>query len=102
MRSAITLTALIARGHWDEFAMHVRAARRNGLTVEEIREVLLQAAVYIAVPSANHGFAVAEQELARYEQPEGETTTETAPATDTDHHDANDSGRARGPDAGDR
>jgi len=104
MRSAITLTALIARDHWDEFAMHVRAARRNGLTVEEIQEVLLQAAVYVGVPSANHAFAVAEQELARYEQSEGEATTETAPATDTatDNHDANDSGRTRGPEAGDR
>jgi len=100
MRSAITLTALIARDHWDEFAMHVRAARRNGLTVEEIQEVLLQAAVYLGVPSANHAFAVAEQELARFEQPEGETPIETD--TDTDHHDAHDSGRALGPEAGDR
>ena len=70
MRSAITLTALVARDHWDEFAMHVRAARRNGLTVEEIQEVLLQAAVYLGVPAANHAFAIAEQEIARYEQTE--------------------------------
>jgi 4-carboxymuconolactone decarboxylase len=76
-RSAITLTALIARDHWDEFAMHVRAARRNGLTVEEIQEVLLQAAIYLGVPSANHAFAIAEQEIARYEQ------TETGP--DAEH-----------------
>ena len=48
--------------------------------------------------SANHAFAVAEQELARFEQSEGETTIDT----DTDHHDAHDSGRARGPEAGDR
>jgi 4-carboxymuconolactone decarboxylase len=70
MRSAITLTALIARDHWDEFAMHVRAARRNGLTVEEIQEILLQAAVYLGVPAANHAFAVAEQELARHDEDE--------------------------------
>jgi 4-carboxymuconolactone decarboxylase len=96
-RSAITLTALIARDHWDEFAMHVRAARRNGLTVAEIQEVLLQSAVYLGVPSANHAFAIAEQELTRHEQSEGETAIETVP--DRDDHDT---GRARGPEAGDR
>ncbi|MEU7476359.1 4-carboxymuconolactone decarboxylase [Lentzea sp. NPDC042327] len=63
MRSAITLTALIARGHWDELAMHVKAARRNGLSTEEIKEVLLQSAIYCGVPSANHAFAVARRAL---------------------------------------
>ena len=58
-RSAITLTALIAGGHWDELALHVRAARTNGLTPEEIAEVILHAAVYCGVPAANHAFAVA-------------------------------------------
>jgi 4-carboxymuconolactone decarboxylase len=58
-RSMITLTALMAAGHWNEFAMHVRAARRNGLTADEIAEVILQAAVYCGVPVANHAFAVA-------------------------------------------
>jgi 4-carboxymuconolactone decarboxylase len=72
MRSAITLTALIARDHWDEFAMHVRAARRNGLTVQEIQEVLLQAAVYLGVPAANHAFAIAQQEIAAFEQEQGD------------------------------
>ena len=62
-RSMITLTALVAGGHWDELAMHVRAAVRNGLTVDEIGEVLLQTAVYCSVPSANHAFAVAQQVL---------------------------------------
>jgi 4-carboxymuconolactone decarboxylase len=66
-RSAITLTALIACGHWDELAMHVRAARRNGLTVEEIGEVLLQSAIYCGVPAANHAFAVAGEVLAEEE-----------------------------------
>ncbi|HEY1237427.1 MAG TPA: 4-carboxymuconolactone decarboxylase [Solirubrobacterales bacterium] len=63
MRSAITLTALIARGHFDELAMHVRAARRNGLSDDEIKEVLLQSAVYCGVPAANRAFAVADEVL---------------------------------------
>jgi len=62
-RSMITLTALVAGGHWDELAMHVRAAVRNGLTVDEVREVLLQTAVYCSVPSANRAFAVAQRVL---------------------------------------
>ena len=89
MRSAITLTALIARDHWDEFAMHVRAARRNGLTVDEIQEVLLQAAIYLGVPAANHAFAVAEQEIARYEQAEPDSETDSEPDSEPDaEHDA--------------
>ena len=63
-RSCITLTALIALGHFEELAMHVRAALRNGLTPDEIKEVLLQAAVYCGVPAANHAFTVAQQVLA--------------------------------------
>jgi len=63
-RSAITLTALTALGHWHELALHVRAARRNGLTPEEIGEVLLQCAVYCGVPAANRAFAVAQEALA--------------------------------------
>jgi 4-carboxymuconolactone decarboxylase len=67
-RSAVTLTALIARGHWDELGMHVRAARRNGLTVTEIQEVLLQCAVYCGVPAANHAFSIAQDALAATDQ----------------------------------
>lgn len=63
-RSMITLTALIARGHHDELAMHVRAARRNGLTVDEITEVILQSAIYCGVPDANTAFRIAGQVLA--------------------------------------
>lgn len=59
-RSMITLTALIARGHHEELAMHVRAALRNGLTVEEIKEVVLQSAIYCGVPDANAAFRVAQ------------------------------------------
>ena len=63
-RSMITLTALIARGHHEELAMHVRAARRNGLTVDEIKEVYLQSAIYCGVPDANTAFRIASQALA--------------------------------------
>jgi 3-oxoadipate enol-lactonase/4-carboxymuconolactone decarboxylase len=63
-RSCVTLTALVAHGHLDELAMHVRAALRNGLTREEIGEVLLQSAVYCGVPAANAAFGVAQRTLA--------------------------------------
>lgn len=63
-RSMVTLTALVARGHHEELAMHVRAARRNGLTVDEIKEVLLQTAVYCGVPDANTAFRIAAGVLA--------------------------------------
>ncbi|WGX94974.1 4-carboxymuconolactone decarboxylase [Nocardioides sp. L-11A] len=59
-RSVAVLTATIALGHWEEFAMHVRAARTNGLSDDEIVEVILQAAIYCGVPAANHAFAVAK------------------------------------------
>jgi len=62
-RSAITLTALVALNHHEELAMHVRAALRNGLTPDEIKEVLLQAAIYCGVPAANRAFAVAQAVL---------------------------------------
>ena len=63
MRSAITLTALVALGREEELAMHVRAALRNGLTPDEIGEVLLHCAVYCGVPAANGAFAVAQRVL---------------------------------------
>lgn len=66
-RSMITLTALVAHGHYEELAMHVRAARRNGLTPEEIGAVLLQTAVYCGVPAANSAFAAAQRVLAEDE-----------------------------------
>ncbi|MEU8785778.1 3-oxoadipate enol-lactonase [Streptomyces sp. NPDC048637] len=62
-RSCVTLTALVAGGHHEELAMHVRAALRNGLTPDEIGEVLLQTAVYCGVPAANAAFAVADRTL---------------------------------------
>ena len=63
-RSMITLTALIARGHHEELAMHVRAARTNGLTDDEIKEVILQSAIYCGVPDANTAFRIAQKVLA--------------------------------------
>jgi 3-oxoadipate enol-lactonase / 4-carboxymuconolactone decarboxylase len=62
-RSMITLTALIARGHDDELAMHVRAARTNGLSDDEIKEVILHSAIYCGVPAANTAFRIAKQVL---------------------------------------
>lgn len=64
LRSAVTMTALVAHGHWGELEMHVRAARRNGLTDAEIVEVLLQTAVYCGVPAANSAFKIAQRVLA--------------------------------------
>jgi 4-carboxymuconolactone decarboxylase len=62
-RSMITLTALAALGRDEELALHVRAAVRNGLTREQITEVLLQVAIYAGVPAANRAFAVAQDVL---------------------------------------
>jgi 3-oxoadipate enol-lactonase/4-carboxymuconolactone decarboxylase len=62
-RSFITLTALVALGRHEELATHVRAALRNGLTPDEIKETLLHCAVYCGVPAANSAFAVAQRVL---------------------------------------
>ena len=62
-RSVAVLTAMIALGHHDEFSMHVRAALRNGLTVDEIKEVILQAGLYCGVPAANQAFKLAQRVL---------------------------------------
>ncbi|HKY25751.1 MAG TPA: 4-carboxymuconolactone decarboxylase [Gaiella sp.] len=62
-RSCITLTALVATGREHELEMHVRAALRNGLTPDEIGEVLLQCAVYCGVPAANGAFAIAQRAI---------------------------------------
>jgi 3-oxoadipate enol-lactonase/4-carboxymuconolactone decarboxylase len=67
-RSLITLTALVARGHHEELALHLRAARTNGLTVEEIKELLLQTAIYCGVPAANTAFRIAQQVLAEEDE----------------------------------
>ncbi len=72
-RSCITVAMLASQGSEHELAMHVRAARRNGVTVDELKEVLLQVAVYAGVPRANRAFAIAREALAEAE-PEVEAT----------------------------
>jgi 4-carboxymuconolactone decarboxylase len=62
-RSCITLTALVALGRDHELPIHIRGALRNGLTPDEIKEVLLQTAVYCGVPAANSAFAIAQRVL---------------------------------------
>ena len=64
MRSAVTLAILMTLRAEEEFGMHVRAALRNGLTPDEIGEVLLHSAIYAGVPAANTAFAVAQRVLA--------------------------------------
>lgn len=71
-RSCMVLTAMIALGAWDEFRMHVRAAFNNGLTEADIKEVILQSAIYCGVPAANHAFKEAASVIA--ERNAGEKT----------------------------
>jgi 4-carboxymuconolactone decarboxylase len=63
-RSAITLSALVALGREHELAMHIRGGLRNGLTREEIGEVLLHSAIYCGVPAANRAFAIFQDVMA--------------------------------------
>lgn len=66
-RSVAVITSLIAHGHHEELAMHLRAGIRNGLTVEEITEVILQSAIYSGVPAANNAFRVAQEVFAAHD-----------------------------------
>ncbi len=66
-RSCITLAMLVALNRSEELALHVRAALRNGLSPEEIKEVLLQTAIYCGVPAANSAFALAQRVIAEVE-----------------------------------
>ena len=63
-RSMITIAMLVALNRGEELKMHIRSALRNGVTREELREVLLQTAIYCGVPAANSAFHLAEQVLA--------------------------------------
>jgi 4-carboxymuconolactone decarboxylase len=63
-RSCITVAMLAAQGSEHELAWHARAALRNGVTVEEIKEILLQVAVYAGAPRANRAFSIARDEIA--------------------------------------
>ncbi|HEX5117264.1 MAG TPA: 4-carboxymuconolactone decarboxylase [Pseudonocardiaceae bacterium] len=62
-RSCLTIAMLAALGHHNELALHVRAGLRVGLTPDDIREVLMQVAVYAGVPAANSAFAVAQRTI---------------------------------------
>jgi 4-carboxymuconolactone decarboxylase len=66
-RSLVTVALMVALNRGDELAMHLRAAFRNGITRAEIKEVLLQTAIYCGVPAANSAFHIAEQVLAETE-----------------------------------
>jgi 4-carboxymuconolactone decarboxylase len=70
-RSCVTLATLVALGKLEELEMHVRAAMRNGLTKDEIGEVLLHSAIYCGLPAANAAFAVAQRVLDDHEGPKG-------------------------------
>ena len=69
-RSCMVLSTMIALGAWDEFRLHVRAAFNNGLGRDEIKEVILQAAIYCGVPAANHAIKEAESVFADMNTPE--------------------------------
>lgn len=77
-RSVITLTALVAGGHKDELALHVKGALRGGLSPDEIADVLLQCAVYCSVPAANSAFAVAERAISEYAAHEAQEASHEA------------------------
>lgn len=62
-RSCMTLVALVALGRFDELELHLKGALRNGLTHDEIKEVLLHCTVYCGVPAGNSAFAVAQRVL---------------------------------------
>lgn len=65
MRCCITVAMLVALNRDEELALHVRAALDNGVTAEELKEVLLQSAIYCGIPAANAAFRVASEVLAR-------------------------------------
>lgn len=69
-RSLITLSLLIANDKFAELPMHVKAARRNGLTREEIKELILHCAIYLGLPSANEAYPLAEQALDEFDADE--------------------------------
>jgi 4-carboxymuconolactone decarboxylase len=64
-RSLIALAMMVALNRGEEFRMHVQAALNNGVSAEEIKEVLLQTAIYCGVPAANHAFQVAQEVIGR-------------------------------------
>ena len=71
-RSLLTLALLAALGHWEEFAMHIRATRNTGATPDDIKEMLFHVAVYAGVPAANRGYAIAKQTYQEIEEQDAE------------------------------
>ena len=67
-RSMITLAMMVALNHPEELRMHLRAALNNGVTRDEIREVLLQTAIYCGVPAANSAFHLAQEVFAQQDK----------------------------------
>ncbi|KQZ14130.1 MULTISPECIES: 4-carboxymuconolactone decarboxylase [unclassified Mesorhizobium] len=63
-RSIVTLALLAALGQDEELAMHIRATRNTGATMEDVRELLMHVAVYAGVPAANHAFKIAKKTYA--------------------------------------
>ena len=74
-RSMVTLALLTALGQEHELAMHVSAALRNGLSTQQIQEVLLQCAIYAGVPAANRAFAIAQEVIDGTDHPAGPEPT---------------------------
>ena len=70
-RSMLTLTILASLGHWEEFAMHVRASKNTGMSPEMLKEALFHVAVYAGVPAANRAYAVAKETYAEMDKMEG-------------------------------
>jgi 4-carboxymuconolactone decarboxylase len=74
-RSLLTLAMMVALNRGDEFRMHVKAAFNNGVTREQIKEVLLQSAIYCGVPAANSAFHIAADVFEEMEKKEMESKT---------------------------
>jgi 4-carboxymuconolactone decarboxylase len=68
-RSLLTIAMMVALNRPDEFRLHIRAAFNNGVTRDQIKEVLLQAAIYCGVPAANSAFHLAEEVFAQLDKP---------------------------------
>ncbi|NKQ54138.1 4-carboxymuconolactone decarboxylase [Amycolatopsis sp. K13G38] len=85
-RSCVTLAVLTALGRENEIAMHVRAAIRNGLTPDEIGEVLLHTGVYAGVPASNAAFAIAQKTLSEMGEA-GPAASPPPPSTDAQSRD---------------
>ena len=67
-RSLLTIAMMVALGRDGELRLHLNAARNNGVTRDEIKEVLLQAGVYCGVPAANHAYHLAEEVFAEQDR----------------------------------